>query len=303
MTVNNRLFFLSNAPFGGWVSFGYHLSKVCDINHVIKVKDTYKGGGCFYDNIQYRNIKPAAIKHFIRPIILAVDKAHYKYLKYFRAGVIVLHDPTELSEEVLEYAKRSEVITIRRTVSDLLNSMGVKNTFLKHPFFPYEKFKLPKVADRALSRLDFDKNTDIICAANNIGAKVEIYGHKNHLYYYHKLKQLGIDGYYKGYYPKEINAISKLYATTRYLVDLSTIKKDGGGTQYTFMEAEYHGCGLILHKDWCNVAHSIYKDGINCRAIQSPAELISALAEPPIMSNVLPKKADNDLWIQTINRR
>ena len=29
---------------------------------------------------------------------------------------------------------------------------------------------------------------------------------------------------------------------------MSTIKNDGGGSQYTFLEAIYQGCVLILHR-------------------------------------------------------
>lgn len=300
MNLANRFFYLSNSSFGGWVSFGYHLSKVCNVNHVIKIKDTFNGGGCFYDDVVYKNIKPLAISKFEKPVILAVDKAHYKYLKRFKSGTIIIHDPTELSEEVIQYAKRSQVVTIRKTVSDLLHSMNIQNVFLKHPFFKYQKYVLPKKSDRALSRVDFDKNTDIICKANMIGANIEIYGYKNHIYYFHKLKELGFDNYYKGQYPKEIKEISKIYAETRYLVDLSTIKKDGGGTQYTFMEAEYHNCGLILHSDWCSVKNSIYKGGINCREVSTPEQLLEALKQKPILSNVLPNDKENSLWVKKI---
>jgi hypothetical protein len=34
------------------------------------------------------------------------------------------------------------------------------------------------------------------------------------------------------------------------VVDLSVIKKDGRGTQYTFLEAVDAGCSLVLHKAW-----------------------------------------------------
>ena len=143
---------------------------------------------------------------------------------------------------------------------------------------------------------DFDKNTDVICKANNLGAGIEIYGYKNHIYYFHKLKELGFDNYYKGYYSKNIKDISKLYAETNYLIDMSTIKKDGGGTQYTFLEAEYHNCALILHKDWCSVKGSIYKNNENCYAVSNEKELLDAINKNPLHSNVLPTDEDNDNW-------
>jgi hypothetical protein len=296
MILKNNLFYLSNSQYGGWVSFSYHLAKILNDQHVIKVKDTFKGGGQFYGDIKYKNIKKSAIHNFTTPIILAVDKAHYDLLKYFKDATIIIHDPTELSAEVIEFAKNNRVVTIRETVHKLLNKLGIDNVFLKHPFYKYPKYDLDKKYNRSLSRVDFDKNTDIICKANNIGADIEIYGYKNHIYYFHKLKELGFDKYYKGYYSRNLNDISKLYAETRYLVDMSTIKNDGGGTQYTFLEAEYHDCGLILHKNWCNVANSVYKHGQNCYAVSNEQELIDALKQKRLTSNLIPTDIENDLW-------
>jgi hypothetical protein len=296
MILKNKLFYLSNSQYGGWVSFSYHLAKILNNDHVIKVKDTFKGGGQFYGDIQYKNIKKSAIHNFTNPIILAVDKAHYELLKHFKNATIIIHDPTELSPEVLQFAKINNVVTIRETVHKILNKMGIENVFLKHPFFKYPKYDLEKKYNRSLSRVDFDKNTDIICKANNVGADIEIYGYKNHIYYFHKLKELGFDKYYKGYYSRNLNDISKLYAETKYLVDMSTIKNDGGGTQYTFLEAEYHDCGLILHKNWCNVSNSVYKHGINCYAVSNEQELMDALKLKRLKSNLIPTDEENDLW-------
>mgnify|MGYP003631428515 FL=1 len=300
MNLNNNLFYLSNSQYGGWVSFSYHLCKILNHNNVLKVKETFKGGSVFYGDVMYKNVKSNILNKFNNPIILAVDKKHYPLLKKFPKSTIVIHDPTELSKEVIEFAKNNKVITIRKTVSDILNDLGIDNTFLKHPFYKYKKFVLPKKYDRALSRVDFDKNTDIICKANNKGANIEIYGYKNHIYYFHKLKELGFDKYYKGYYSKEIKEISKLYAQTKYLVDLSTIKNDGGGTQYTFLEAEYHGCGLILHSNWCNVKGSVYKDGFNCHSVCDEKELLKALTKPPIIPSLIPTEKENNMWINIL---
>lgn len=296
MNLKNKLFYLSNSQYGGWVSFSYHLCKILKESHIIKIKDTFNGGGVFYNDVNYKNIKKKAVNHFINPIILAVDKAHYSYLKYFNNASIIIHDPTELSSEVIDFAKKNRVYTIRKTVHELLLKLNIPNEFLKHPFYQYDKFVCKKKANRSLSRVDFDKNTDIICKANQLGANIEIYGYKNHIYYFHKLKQLGFDNYYKGYYSKNMNDISKLYAETKFLIDLSTIKNDGGGTQYTFLEAEYHKCGLILHQNWCNVNNSVYKNNVNCYTVNNEYELLQCLHKPVILSNQLPTEKENDLW-------
>ena len=48
-----------------------------------------------------------------------------------------------------------------------------------------------------------------------------------------------------------------------FVVDMSIIVGDGGGTQYTFLEAIYHDCALILHKDWVEKGNT-FKNGVNC---------------------------------------
>ena len=60
------------------------------------------------------------------------------------------------------------------------------------------------------------------------------------------------------------------------MIDMSTIKDDGGGTQYTFLEAIYQDCILILHRDWVKQG-DIFKEGINCLAAENPEELVELL--------------------------
>ena len=47
---------------------------------------------------------------------------------------------------------------------------------------------------------------------------------------------------------------------------MSIIKGDGGGTQYTFLEAIYHGCALILHHEWVSIGDTFKKD-YNCYVV------------------------------------
>ena len=47
---------------------------------------------------------------------------------------------------------------------------------------------------------------------------------------------------------------------------MSIIKEDGGGTQYTFLEAMYHDCNLILHKEWVEKGN-IFVDKKNCYVV------------------------------------
>ena len=53
---------------------------------------------------------------------------------------------------------------------------------------------------------------------------------------------------------------------------MSIIKEDGGGTQYTFLEAIYHNCVLILHNEWIGKG-DLFKSGYNCIGVSNEDEL------------------------------
>jgi hypothetical protein len=56
------------------------------------------------------------------------------------------------------------------------------------------------------------------------------------------------------------------------MIDMSIIKGDGGGTQYTFLEAIYHDCILVLHNDWINKGE-LFTSGVNCIGVSTAEEL------------------------------
>jgi len=61
------------------------------------------------------------------------------------------------------------------------------------------------------------------------------------------------------------------------VVDLSSIKGDGGGTQYTFYEAIHFDCVLILNKKWITSENNIWEHKKNCYIIDGVDELLDIL--------------------------
>ncbi len=57
---------------------------------------------------------------------------------------------------------------------------------------------------------------------------------------------------------------------------MSIIKGDGGGTQYTFLEAIHQDCVLILHSDWINAGNT-FQAGVNCIAVSNAEELAQVI--------------------------
>ena len=56
------------------------------------------------------------------------------------------------------------------------------------------------------------------------------------------------------------------------MIDMSIIKGDGGGTQYTFLEAIHHNTLLILHNEWIDQG-DLFQSGINCIGVSNDLEL------------------------------
>lgn len=279
-----NLVYMAKPVYGGWVSFTSHLAlkkdyKLYRISNKTESKERPYGYG-----VNYRNLSIKDVVKLPNLLITAVDKKFYEYLPFIKGATIVIHDPTELKEEVLDFIKRNNVITIRKTVQKLLKEKhGIKSKFLYHPLyeFPFDKTSIKKkTRNISISRVDFDKNTHLVVEANNKLAKknqVEIYGALNDLYIYHKLRHTNFSKYYKGKFGKDFEDLKGLLDNCKYMVDLSSIKNDGGGSQYTFLEAIYMECILVLNSKWVDNVKTPFKDGVNCFVVSSSEELVKLL--------------------------
>lgn len=295
--MKSQLLILSDVRYGGWVTFTYHLAMILGKPLVLRPAPSLRGGGVFYDALRYTNIAESMLSRLPKPIVTAVGRPKRHLLESLQDGYLVVHDPTEFCEELFAYAKRSKVFVIRKAVQEALEAEGIESTLLRHPFYQYQKAPAGARVDRAMSRIDWDKHTDIILRANALGAEVNIHGQANNQYVHHRgLKELGFKQWHRGAYGRTLKDSSQLYGTTRHLVDMSVIKGDGGGTQYTFLDAEYHGAGLILNKGWTEVPNSLYVDCVNCWAVSTPEELCDALQRPPLVAQLLPTQQMNQQW-------
>ena len=290
MTIN--LVYMAKPIYGGWVTFTSHLclKYKCDLFKI--GKRTEKNKRNYGYGVQYQNVKIDELIKKDNLVITAVDKHYWEHLHLFPKGTrVIIHDPTELKGKnnvLSNLLNHFEIITIRETVKDFIKeNYNIDSTFLPHPFYEYEKTdEQSEYYSTAISRIDFDKHTDIILKANNIINKPErhiyIFGAENRLYVHHKLKDLNFEKYWKGKYPKELPMKYEgkdLLNNCMFVVDMSIIKGDGGGTQYTFLEAIYHDCALILHKEWVEQGN-LFINGHNCYVVgytEKPEEEIAKI--------------------------
>jgi glycosyltransferase involved in cell wall biosynthesis len=288
-----NLFYMARPPYGGWVSFTAHLALKHDlplfkVGNKTEEKQREFGYGVKYQN-RGANDLPSG-----KTLITAIDKTCYCHLKAFPNGTyIVIHDPTEVSskatEPLVQELKRFKILTIRKSVQEYLKEkLNLSSKFLFHPFYEYlfEKSANPKDAV-SISRIDFDKHTDILLKANKeLSNPIQIYGAHNRMYVHFKLQGLGFKKYYKGQFEKSFEELSKILKDAKYVPDMSVIKHDGGGSQYTFLEAIYQKCALIINEKWVEGFATPFKDKVNCFVVKDENDLVKLLKSDPSVSKI-----------------
>jgi glycosyltransferase involved in cell wall biosynthesis len=290
---------MARPVYGGWVSFTAHLAlkykfplfKIGSRTEGTELQPKMREYGY---GVQYQNRAPSDLPRG-KLLITAIDKTYYEYLDKIPDGsYIVIHDPTEVSgkgkEAVLRNLPRFRVVTIRESVKKFLkDQFNVKSRFIIHPFYeyPFKKVAAPDAAV-SISRVDFDKHTDIILKANKIlKDPIDIYGAINRQYVFFKLNDLGFKRYYKGGFEKSFEELGKILEDAKYVVDMSVIKNDGGGSQYTFLEAMYERCALVINRKWIEGSKTEFVDGKNCFVVGDEEELASLLNKDPSTATVV----------------
>ena len=292
-----NLFFLTDVKYGGFATYTAHLAKAFEqqgwMPIIFKIRSRTESTarpwahGLWSMNLSLEDAIGSARTN---PTIVtcAYWKKEYKAIaRLLSAGAgLVLHDPTEYHRDLISLLNKlqTKVISIRKTNDLTLRKAGVNSTFIPHPFV---RTAVPDVEKKhhavAISRVDWDKHTEIIAEANQKlpeRHRCAIYGAENRMYAHHKLDSQfpdWQDNYY-GKFPHGWSEASKLAAGAKWVVDMSVIKGDGGGTQYTFMEAFDVGTPLVLNKGWLRGDDTTLKDGVNCTAGETPGELASLLS-------------------------
>lgn len=292
------LFFLTDVKYGGFVAYTEHLVLMLRARgHSVglyKVRKTTESSmRPFSGNVQYQNL---SLKDAVRRAMSTLSLIVCVNWKGYREAAepllrsharLVLHDPTEFADGLLETARglRTKVIAIREANLAAMRAAGLDATFIPHPYVP-AGVEMPLLTRPrhavSLSRVDWDKHTEIIAAANEVlhrDHQVKIYGALNRMFAFHKLDAAFPDWRrnYCGSFPAVPHAGQKVASTARFVVDMSAIAGDGGGTQYTFLEAWDAGAVLVLSSKWLKTGFNVVEHGRNALIVNDVDDLVRAL--------------------------
>lgn len=279
-----NIFYLSGNTTGGWVTFTYHLIKSLEAQgedtRLFKIgKTTERTLRPFGYDLHYQNI---SLENALRLEGVALIAAAAKNFREAAARLIengarlVLHDPTELKAGLAGLDIDRPWVIRKEVAKQVPNSV-----FIRHPYVRHRRPAKPPRRSGVIStsRIDFDKNTTMILDANRLGAKIKIHGFENRLYtrfkvcpHYPEWEQS------KAAYPRTPDAAFELLLGAQAMVDLSDIKGDGGGTQYTFLEAWDAGTRPIIGDWWLRKSDDMQR-GKNCHAVGDARELAALIKQ------------------------
>jgi hypothetical protein len=296
-------FIADNYLYGGCVTFTAHLMHLLGRKWFRRITNRFeKKFREFGYGICYQNVTPRALDCAENPFITDMFKNFHVLERMKRSDItIVIHDTTEISKENEPYLKYWNIICIRKALQQYLKEKyNLNPKFLYHPFYPYSIQKNNNNPNRdhngshsnglmyktdavSISRTDKDKNTDIILKANNLIAlknntiedTIKIHGPYNPAY----IRPYGeqeFKQYYYGIFDRSFEAVSNVLNKAKFVIDLTILPNDGGGTQYTFLEAIYHNAALIINRRWIDDVdskHCDFKEGYNCFAVSNEKEL------------------------------
>ncbi len=310
LTGETQFLYLHRYFYGGATTFTAHLlHKVTAFkknNIVLRVGKKYESKlREFGYGLYYRNLSFAALKNIKYPFIVLFKDSFVHVLDLLDEGkeissntIMVIHDHRDISDKTVSRVKNYKLITIRKTVQEYLKTKyDLDSIFMYHPFYPYPIIsKESRKGAISISRISFEKNTDIIINANKTleNLAIRLYGCPSRMYVHLYLGGLkgDFEKYYYGKFEKSFEVLTSLLSEFKFVVDLSVLSHDGGGTQYTFLEAIHNGCALILHRKWLEnsdlrPSYFDFKEGYNCLAVENEKELSELIKNDPDTTKIV----------------
>lgn len=302
------LFYMSKVTYGGFVTYTSHLCRafrLCGHDcHVYKVrKRTEHKPRDFSDGVGAINVSIDDALDIVSSSDYSIVTATFwrgysdNISKLLEHGAeVVIHDHTDYTQEFRDFMVAYDVhpIVIRKVNEANLNADGLQSVFIPHPYIPVNPDPVDRLVHAiSVCRLDYDKNTHMLVEANEYlpaDKCIQMWGTHTRMYMYQRIvgKYDGWtdDKHYTGpnyplahqKFPKTLGFAVRLNAQAEFSCDMSAIKGDGGGTQYSFLEAVDGGAVLVLNRAWLTGMDSDeLVHGYNCLAVADVEGLIDLL--------------------------
>ena len=240
------------------------------------------GFGLRYWNTTVEDIKRAKGIKIITGISKPMKDAINDLLGQHRMTMVV-HDWTEIASQGWDMGlvQRRMHFVIRKSMLDHFPDAH----YIVQPYM--RQFENDDVltsegrtkAALSISRIDFHKNIHLMLDANRkVRAqrdKIDIFGSENRMYTRFQIMPKYPEWVQGGTrFPKEFGNAAKLCRNYVFMCDMTVLPHDGGGTQYTFMEAMDAGTIPILHEKWTfRKKQDEIKPGKNCFMVADADEL------------------------------
>lgn len=294
-----NLIYLSPWSVGGFTSFTSHLARCleiegvevqtlrCNRDRAERNERTMKGHGFRYRNVTIKDAVnatkklPTLIVAVARPEDLADPSTIQRLLD---AGARVCVQSTQEFKQfphVRELIKSGSesVVVIRKRLAKYFKG----SQYLPHPYLRvFDDLSESDFEHRqracSISMVATNKHPEILCGVNETlprKCRVKLLGKETT----HFLGLALAEKYPHYEKPKGFRCSQEaadLASHYQFAVDLSEYIGDGGGTQYSFMEAMDGGAVPIIHKNWEKEVGDM-EDGYNCIAVDSKQELEAVL--------------------------
>lgn len=184
-----------------------------------------------------------------RPMVICVageyEEEMYEALEH---GAWYVHHDEVLFKDVKLSRKRvtahDRVLCIRECGLRLYKNAR----FLPHPYTRVEPKGLRRFRAVAHARIDFSKRTHLIVEANlRSPYPCVIVGNQNRAYVHWRLQKIDPNFAFHPPYTEHGAEMARMGLLN---IDLTRFPNDGGGTQYTFLEAMDAGAVPVIHEDW-----------------------------------------------------
>lgn len=285
------IFFMGDLRGGGTKTYTAHLVKalraigkdarICRVGN-----KTFNSEKDFGYGLKYRNISlDAAIRtvQIERTLITSTEpKSDERCASLLYHGArLVIHDPREIKDGKYKGHTPVENLVKPFVIRKSNRNLSDDSVYIPHPYVPYmNKTPEKKNTSICLTRIANSKHIDWLLRANRNLPKskqITIRGAEDRMYSFFVLKSKFPEWSVGNHsYDQSWGEAQRLYKPHIFAIDLTEIANDGGGSQYSFLEAMDAGCIPVLHRSWFKFKGEM-KEGVNCLGVESQEELEKVL--------------------------